>query len=65
MKIVCDCGNEAEFNTVNKDTGEQNSYTEGEGQYVTVDNPKFTFWQAHDIVGVLCEKCVKDIWMFT
>lgn len=65
MKIVCDCGNEAEFNTVNEDTKEQNAYTEDEGQYATVDIAKFNFWQAHDVVGVVCKKCEKDIWLFT
>lgn len=65
MKIVCECGNEAEFNTKDEDTGEQNSYTEDEGQYATVDISKFRFWQQHDVVGVVCEKCEKDIWLFT
>lgn len=65
MKIVCDCGNETEFNTINEGTGKPNSYTEGEGQYATVDISKFNFWQMHDVVGVVCIKCKKDIWLFT
>lgn len=65
MKLVCECGNVAEFNTIDEDTGEQTSYTEGEGQYVTVDISKFNFWQKHDVVGIVCENCEKDIWLFT
>lgn len=63
MKIICNCGNEAEFNTIDKDTGKQTSITEGEGQYATVE--RFDFWQQHDVVGVVCEKCGKAIWLFT
>ena len=65
MKIVCDCGNEAEFKTVNEDTGKQNPYTEDEGQYTTVDMSRFIFWQEHDVVGIACKKCDKGIWLFT
>lgn len=65
MKITCKCGNEAELITKNEDTGEPNAYTEGEGQYTTVDGNKFRFWQQHDVVGIVCEACQKDIWLFT
>lgn len=64
MKIVCDCGNETEFNTIDKDTGEQTDLTEDEGQYATVDISKFRFWQTHNVVGAVCEKCEKSIWLF-
>ena len=64
MKIVCDCGNELIFNEIDKDTGEKNHYTEDEGIYVTADGD-FRFWQMHDIVEIVCEKCNKDIWLFT
>jgi len=63
MKIICDCGNEEIFNTISKDTGEENSITEDEGQYSTIDN--FRFWETHDVVGIVCEKCGKAIWLFT
>ncbi|MDF2879585.1 MAG: hypothetical protein K0R54_142 [Clostridiaceae bacterium] len=63
MKLICDCGNETIFNTIDIDTGEETSITEGEGQYVTVEN--FRFWQMHDVVGVVCEKCEKALWLFT
>jgi hypothetical protein len=62
MKIICDCGNECEFNEYETD-GEINDYTEDEGRYVTVKG--FTFWQMHDVVGIKCNKCDKDIWLFT
>lgn len=63
MKIVCDCGNEAEFNTIDEDTGEQTRVTEGEGQYATIKG--FDFWETHDEVGIVCNKCGKAIWLFT
>lgn len=63
MKIICDCGNEAEFNTIDAETGEQTSRVEDEGQYATIEG--FRFWEMHDVVGIVCEKCGKDIWLFT
>lgn len=63
MKLICDCGNEQEFNTIDKETGQQTSYTDGEGQYTTIDS--FEFWQRHDVVGICCSKCKKAIWLFT
>ena len=65
MKLVCDCGNEMEFNTIDDDTGEQTSTTEDEGQYATVEHPKFNLWEQHDVVGIVCKKCDKAIWIFT
>ncbi len=65
MRILCDCGNEAELSTIDEDTKEQTAYTDGEGQYAVVDMSKFSFWQMHDVVGIVCEKCDKDIWLFT
>lgn len=65
MKIICDCGNEAEFSTIDKETGGETSYSEDKGQYATVDVKKYEFWQSHDVVGVVCEKCEKAIWLFT
>jgi hypothetical protein len=62
MKIVCDCGNEQEFKEYDEN-GVKNSYTEDEGLYVTIN--KFTFWQTHDVVGIVCDNCRKDIWLFT
>jgi hypothetical protein len=63
MKLVCDCGNEQEFNTVDFDTKKQTDITDGEGQYATMD--KFALWQKHDVVGIVCDKCDKSIWLFT
>lgn len=65
MKIVCECGNEAEFETISEDTGELNAYAEDEGRYTTVDISKFGFWERRDVVGIVCEKCKNDIWLFT
>ena len=63
MKIICDCGNEAIFNTIDADTKEETSVTEDEGQYATIEN--FRLWETHDQVGIVCEKCGKSIWIFT
>lgn len=63
MKLICDCGNEEKFNTINEETGEENRIVECEGQYATIDS--FNFWEAHDEVGIVCNKCGKAIWLFT
>lgn len=63
MKIVCDCGNEEEFNTIDGETGKETRITEDEGQYAKIEN--FEFWQQHDVVGCVCSKCGKGIWLFT
>lgn len=63
MKLICDCGNEQEFNTIDEETGEQTTYAEDEGQYATIRS--FSLWQAHDVVGIECDKCKKAIWIFT
>lgn len=63
MKLICDCGNEQEFNTIDEETGEQTTCTEDEGQYARIKS--FTFWQCHDVVGIVCDKCEKAIWLFT
>jgi len=65
MKIICDCGNEMEFNTIDEETGKQAEIYEEEGQYATVEHDKFGFWSAHDELGVICKKCKKAIWIFT
>ena len=63
MKLICDCGNEDIFNTIDEETGEETIITESEGQYTTIE--KFDFWQMHDMVGIICNKCGKEIWLFT
>lgn len=63
MKIICDCGNEEEFSTIDSDTGMETGIDAEEGQYATIR--KFTFWERHDQVGIECDKCKKAIWMFT
>ena len=64
MKLICGCGNEMEFNTNDEDTGNETSVTEGEGQYATTDCSKFNLWEQHDVVGIVCKKCGKAIWIF-
>jgi hypothetical protein len=58
MKIICDCGNEMEFIVGDGDEDEK------KGEYVKVDHYKFRFWEIHDEIGVVCEKCLKSIWFF-
>lgn len=41
MKIICDCGNEEEFNTIDEETGKQTRITDDEGQYATIKNFDF------------------------
>ena len=61
MKIVCDCGNEDNL-IIPKDR-EDHSITE-EGLYVVKDKDTFDFWERHDMVGIVCNKCKRAIWMF-
>jgi len=63
MKLICDCGNEQEFNTIDEETGQLNRITKDEGQYATIDG--FEFWSGHCEVGIVCDKCKKAIWLFT
>jgi len=63
MKLICDCGNKEEFNTIDEETGEQTTIREDEGQYATINN--FDVWETHDTVGIICSKCGKAIWLFT
>lgn len=64
IKLICDCGNEIEFSTIDEDTGLETNITEDEGQYTTFDFSKFNLWQMHDVVGIVCKKCDKAIWCF-
>lgn len=64
MKLVCECGNEAVFNTKDEE-GKENRVDESEGQYATLKPDTFRFWEAHDQVGIVCEQCNKAIWLFT
>ena len=66
VKVICDCGNEVEFNTIDEETGEESKiWDEDEGQYATMTGGNFRLWSAHDVVGIVCEECGKAIWMFT
>lgn len=56
MKITCECGNESELNVTE-------DYSEDEGYYVEPDD-KFRLWQGHDVVGLVCNKCGKELWTF-
>lgn len=61
MKLVCECGNEMEFNTVNKETGEEH-HSDDRGQFSTTDFEKFSHWAEHDIAGFTCSCCGKSVW---
>ena len=66
MRLICDCGNDMEFNTVDEETGEQTPIEdECEGQYATVEHSQFELWGRHDVVGIICHKCDKAIWLYT
>lgn len=62
MKIICDCGNEDIFNTIDEDTGEETDITEDEGQYATIK--EFSFWSRYYSMGLTCNKCGKSMWIF-
>ena len=64
MKIICDCGNEV--NLVEPNDSEERTYDPDEGFYVRQDeHGKFDFWERHDQIGIVCNECLKGIWMFT
>lgn len=65
MKIVCECGNEATFNTKDDETGKENPVYEDEGQFARLQPRTFRFWEMHDQVGIVCEKCDKGVNFFT
>ena len=58
MKIICDCGAEIELI---KDADEFESEN---GFYVNESNDDIRLWEAHDIVGIVCEKCKDAVWTF-
>lgn len=60
MKIICDCGAISEF--IDGDDGA--SYADGEGWYKVL-NGNINLYGAHDQVFAKCEKCQKEIWIFT
>lgn len=61
MKIICECGNES----VLSKTEDSIVFDDERGNYVTLKPDTFRFWEAHDEVGIVCEKCDKSIWLFT
>lgn len=61
MKLICECGNEMEFNTVNLETGEKNPIDD-RGQFATTDFSKFSYWAEHDIAGFECSNCKEAVW---
>ena len=58
MKIVCDCGNEQEFNTIDKDTGQL------KGQCATIKGFDICTIDHYE-TRIQCSKCKKAIWMCT
>ena len=61
MRLICDCGNE--IHLVEPENKEERSESE-EGVYVVMEPYTFEFWERHDQVGIVCNKCDKAIWMF-
>lgn len=68
MKLICDCGNEMKFDSIDPETNEnydlQTDYGNGDEQFVSKDYSKFDFWAEHDNAGITCQLCKKDIWFF-
>lgn len=58
LNLRCDCGNEQEFNTIDKETGQpKGQHTEIKGfDIITID---------HYETRIACNKCKKAIWMCT
>jgi len=52
------------MNLIQPNDNEERDVTD-EGMYVIPDDyDKFDFWEKHDVVGIVCRKCEKSIWMF-
>lgn len=68
IKIICSCcDNECLFDTKDEETGLENEFAEeGSGEYGQYARKvgSFEFWSGHDIVGFICNKCGKAIWVF-
>lgn len=60
MKIVCDCGNEAEFIP----DGEDPIFDEWKGEYTFLNSSIIDSWAQHDEAGFECKKCGKAIWWY-
>lgn len=62
MKLVCDCGNEEEFNTIDPETGKETENIEDEGQFARIK--EFEICKESYHVYIACKKCGKAIWVF-
>lgn len=58
MKLICDCGNEMEFEE------SMDRVDDEYGLYVKTDYDKFDKFAIHDQAGFTCKKCDKAIWLF-
>jgi hypothetical protein len=58
MKLICDCGNEEEFNTIDKETENP------KGQCVSIKGFGIVTIDHYE-TRIQCSKCGKAIWMFT
>jgi len=65
FKIICStCGEEV--NLIKPDDGEERTYNEEDGWYVTEDNySKFDIHGEHDQIWISCNACGTRVWMFT
>ena len=59
MKVICDCG--AVIDLIEDVDDECESEY---GTYVTESSGDIRFWEEHDIVGIVCERCKKAVWTF-
>ena len=65
FKIICStCGNEV--NLIKPEDGEERTYNEEDGWYVTEDNYSiFDIHGEHDQIWISCNACGTRFWMFT
>lgn len=62
MKLICDCGNECEFNTKDKD-GNENKVIEVYGQFATIEGMNIGIDSCEQLVSITCERCGKSIFI--
>jgi len=59
MKIICDCGA-----VIDLIEDEDDGYESDNGIYATPSSRDIRFWEEHDVVGIVCERCKKAVWTF-
>ena len=59
MKVICDCG--AVIDLIEDADDECESEY---GTYVKEISGDIRFWEEHDVVGIVGERCKKAVWTF-